>query len=80
MFNACRDTFHILQMHDCLSQKMKPKMHLGEAPGSAGEKDRLWAETPMFEDMDRPGRKKEDVLYFRKEDEYSHHALVRSSG
>ena len=51
-------------MHDCLSQKMKPKMHLGEAPGSAGEKDRLRAETPMFEDMDRPGRKKEEVLYF----------------
>ncbi|KAL3781373.1 hypothetical protein ACHAW5_003929 [Stephanodiscus triporus] len=42
-----------------------PMMHLGEAPGPAGEKDRLRAETPMFEDKYRPPRKKEeDLLYF----------------
>ena len=51
-------------MNHCLSQKMMPKMHLGEASGSVGEKDRLRAETSMFEEMDRPGRKKEEVLYF----------------
>jgi hypothetical protein len=39
-------------------------MHLGEAPGPVGEKDRLRAETPMFEDKYRPPRKKEELLYF----------------
>ncbi|KAL7527545.1 hypothetical protein ACHAXR_004008, partial [Thalassiosira sp. AJA248-18] len=43
--------------------KMKPKMHLGEPPSPVDEKDRLRAETPMFEDVYRPNRKK-DVVYF----------------
>ncbi|KAL3815454.1 hypothetical protein ACHAXA_008504 [Cyclostephanos tholiformis] len=46
------------------NSKMKPKMHLGEAPGRVEEKDRLRAETPIFEDNIRQRWKKEDVLYF----------------
>jgi len=44
---------------------MKSKMYLGGAPGSGEEKDRLRAETSMFEDNNyKPSRKKDDVLYF----------------
>jgi hypothetical protein len=43
---------------------MKPKMYLGEAPGRVEEKDRIRAETSIFEDNIRPRWKKDDVLYF----------------
>jgi hypothetical protein len=60
----------------CLSQKMKPRMHLGEAPGPVGEKDRLRAETSMFEDTNRPRWKKEEVLYFNSNRYLGHQYLL----
>mmetsp|Transcript_30081 Transcript_30081/g.63791 ORF Transcript_30081/g.63791 Transcript_30081/m.63791 type:complete len:616 (+) Transcript_30081:145-1992(+) len=44
--------------------KMKPQDYLGETPTPVQEKDRLRAETPIFEEDYSPTRKKEDVVYF----------------
>ena len=38
--------------------------YLGQTPTPVDEKDRLRAETPIFEDVYRPSRKKADVVYF----------------
>jgi DNA primase catalytic core len=48
------------------NQKKKPKMHLGETPSPVDERDRLRAETPMFESNKNifARRKKEDAVYF----------------
>ena len=39
-------------------------MYLGETPAGVEEKDRLRAETPIFEESYKPPRKKEDAVYF----------------
>lgn len=47
-------------------QRRKPKMHLGEtrSPADLQAKDRLRAETPVFETDYQPARKKDDAVYF----------------
>jgi len=57
-----------------LSGKRRSKMHLGEPNSSPEEKDRLRAETPIFEDAYRPS-KKNGVVYFNSNRYLGHQYL-----